>query len=61
MPSLTFKSCFCSFLMLISVKVRPKPIHCENKLVVLTTEWLPWLQANWRDSGNERFTFGNED
>ena len=26
-----------------------------NKLVVLTTQWLPWLQTNWRDSGNERF------
>ena len=26
-------------------------IHCKNKLVVLTTEWLPWLQTNWRDSG----------
>ena len=26
-----------------------------NKLVVLTTEWLPWLQTNWRDSGYERF------
>ena len=25
--------------------------HCENKLVVSTTEWLPWLQTNWRDSG----------
>ena len=24
-------------------------IYCKNKLVVLTTEWLPWLQKNWRD------------
>ena len=23
----------------------------KDKLVVLTTEWLPWLQANWRNSG----------
>jgi len=20
--------------------------HCKNKLVVLTTQWLPWLQTN---------------
>ena len=26
-------------------------LHCKNKLVVLTKEWLPWLQTNWRDSG----------
>jgi len=32
--------------------------HCKNKLVVLTTEWLPWLQTSWRDSGYERFTLG---
>ena len=31
-------------------------LHCKNKLVVLTTEWLPWLQTNWRDSGYERFS-----
>ena len=29
--------------------------HCKNKLVVLTTERLPWLQTSWRDSGYERF------
>ena len=29
--------------------------HCKNKLVVVTTEWLPWLQTSWRDSGYERF------
>ena len=28
-------------------------IHCKNKLVVLTTEWLPWLQTS---SGYESFT-----
>ena len=27
----------------------------RNELVVLTTEWLPWLQTNWRDSGHDRF------
>ena len=31
------------------------PIYCKNKLVVLITEWSPWLQTNWRDSGYERF------
>ena len=30
--------------------------HCKNKLDFLTTEWLPWLQENRRDSGYERFT-----
>ena len=30
-------------------------IHCKNKLVILTTEWLPWLQSSWRNSGYERF------
>ena len=30
-------------------------VHCINTLVVLTTEWLPWLQTNWRDSGYKKF------
>ena len=30
-------------------------IHCKNKLVVSTTEWLPWLQTNWKDSGYGMF------
>ena len=30
-------------------------IHCNNMLVVLTTEWLPWLQMDCRDCGYERF------
>ena len=30
-------------------------IHCKNKPVVLTTEWLPWLQTRGRDSDHERF------
>ena len=30
-------------------------IHCKNKVVVSTREWLHWLQTNWRDSGYERF------
>jgi len=30
--------------------------HYKNKLVVLTTEWLPRLQTSWRDSGYERFS-----
>ena len=25
------------------------PNTLQNKLVVLTTEWLPWLQTSWRD------------
>ena len=25
--------------------------HCKNKLVVVTTKWLPWWQTSWRDSG----------
>ena len=30
--------------------------HCKNKLVVSTTEWLPWLQTSLRDSGYQRFS-----
>jgi len=26
-------------------------LHWKNKLVVLTTEWLPQLQTSWRDCG----------
>jgi len=37
----------------------PTYFHCKNKLVVLTTEWLLWLQTSWRDSGYERFALGN--
>ena len=33
-----------------------KQLHYQNKLVALTTEWLPWLQTRWRDSSSERFT-----
>ena len=32
-------------------------MHCKNKLVVSTTEWLPWLQTNWRHSDYERFAW----
>ena len=28
---------------------------CKKCLVVLTTEWLPWLQTSWEDSGYEKF------
>ena len=38
-----------------AIKIHIYIDHCKNKLVVLTTEWLPWLQTNWRDSGYERF------
>ena len=30
--------------------------HCKHNLVVLTTEWLPWLQINRRNSGYESVT-----
>ena len=40
----------------IAERIALSYIHCKNKLVVLTTEWLPWLQTNWRDSGYERFS-----
>ena len=26
---------------------------CRNKLVVVTSEWFPWLCTSWRDSGCE--------
>ena len=32
---------------------RVAPSHCKNKLVVLTTEWLPWLQSS---CGYESYT-----
>ena len=31
-----------------------KSMYSKNKLVILTTEWLPWLQSSWRDC-YERF------
>ena len=34
--------------------------NCKNKLVVLTTEWLPWLLTRWRNIGDEKF-FGIRD
>ena len=27
----------------------------KRSVVVSTTEWLPWLQTNWKESGYERF------
>ena len=27
----------------------PETAHCKKCLVVLTTEWLPWLQTSWGD------------
>jgi len=30
--------------------VRPAPLWLKQ-VVVLTTEWLPWFQTSWRDSG----------
>ena len=41
----------------LSVAVRWwERLHCKSKWVVLTTEWLPWLQTNWRNSGYESIT-----
>ena len=31
-------------------------IYCKNKLAVVTTDWLPWLQLSRGDSDYERFT-----
>ena len=31
-------------------------LSLQNKLTVLTTEWLLWLHICWRDRGDERFT-----
>ena len=38
-----------------SFEMDKEETHCKNKLVILTTEWLPWLQSSWRDSGYEGF------
>ena len=38
---------------LIDIYVTAYAIY--TKLVVLTTELLPWLQSSWRDSSNEKF------
>ena len=43
-------SCLCNYVATY------RYLHCKNKLVVLTAEWLPWLQTNWRDSAYESFT-----
>ena len=37
------------------LKISQQYNRCKKWLVVLTTEWLPWLQTSWRDSGHERF------
>ena len=47
------------------IKSLPRYVCCKKQniegytaktsLVVLTAEWLPWLQANWRDIGYETF------
>ena len=34
----------------------PNLFRCIQRLVVLTTEWLPWLQTSWGDSGYQRFS-----
>ena len=32
--------------------------HCKKLLVVLTTEWLPWLQTSSGDTGYQIFILG---
>ena len=55
----TFIPTSCTFLPTThTMKLTACTSHCKNKLIVSTTEWLPWLQTNWRDSGYERFAFG---
>ena len=44
-----------TLLLRVTTLVCTQKLHCKNKLVVSTTEWLPWLQTNWRDSGYKRF------
>ena len=36
----------------------PGPVRLVNS-VLSTTEWLPWLQTSWGDSGHESFTEHN--
>ena len=38
-------------LYVSTVFLEPYMYHCKNNLVVLSTEWLPWLQKSKRDSG----------
>ena len=51
-------------LSLTHLKVTFAYMHCIMKLVVLTTEWLPWLLTNWRgnswevQTNNPRTSFG---
>ena len=47
------------FVLCYSLFSKPNACWVIAKFVVLTTEWLLWLQTNWRDSGYERFALGN--
>ena len=49
----------CSSYMPVTNKYL-REVHYKNKLVVLTTEWLPWFQTKWRDSGYEKFALVSE-
>ena len=41
---------------MLKISQRYNCMHCCKKwLVVLTTEWVPWLHTSWGDSGYERF------
>ena len=47
-----FQSMFGDFVQPIS---QAEDCTTAKKIVVLTTEWLAWLQTSCRDSGYERF------
>ena len=44
-------------MIVTRIIVKPPEVHSKNKLVVLTTEWLPWLQT----TGDRAIYFGVED
>ena len=50
----------CSTKLLQSPIILGGP-HCKKILVVSTTEWLPWLQWSWDDSGYEKLILVLED
>ena len=35
--------------------IKHKQLHCKNKLVISTSEWLPWLHTSWRYSSYDKF------
>ena len=44
----------CEEVIINALKSCSKELsHCKNKQVVVTTEWLPWLQTSYRYGGHE--------